>query len=118
MNLRKKCLNGSRILVMGVSYKNDIDDTRESPAYDIIRLLVQKGVLVCWYDPFVDKLENDMERVEKCEFDKETLGKIDCTIIVTGHSNVDYKMLVDNCPLIFDSRNVLKNFKSDNIVRL
>ncbi|HSG27309.1 MAG TPA: nucleotide sugar dehydrogenase [Candidatus Krumholzibacterium sp.] len=118
LNDRKKCMNGAKILIMGVSYKSDIDDTRESPAYDIIRLLQKRGADVSWYDPFVEKLDGDVDDVEEIEYSAGNLDKIDCAIIVTGHKEVDYDMLVKHCPLIFDSRNVLKNFTSENIVRL
>lgn len=118
LNNKKKCMNGSRILIMGISYKSDIDDTRESPAFDIIRLLLKRGSDVCWYDPFVEDIDIEGEAVEKFEYNAEELKSIDCAIIVTGHSNVDYNPLVNNCDLIFDSRNVLKELENENIVRL
>ena len=118
LNKKKKCMNGSRILIMGISYKSDIDDTRESPAFDIIRLLLQRGSDVCWYDPFVDKIDIERGAVKKLEYTAEELKSIDCAIIVTGHSDVDYSPLVQNCDLIFDSRNVLKGLENENIVRL
>jgi UDP-N-acetyl-D-glucosamine dehydrogenase len=118
LNERRKCLNGSKILVMGVSYKKDIDDTRESPAYDIIRLLKKMGADIYWNDPFVEELESENEKAEFLDYDAENVGKMDCAIVVTGHTGVDYSVLVDNCPMIFDSRNVLKGFDSDSIVTL
>ncbi len=119
MNSVKMCMNGAKVLVMGISYKKDIDDTRESPAYDIIKLLLNRGSEVFWYDPFVDRLEEVGEGVRKLEYSPEKVSEMDCAIIVTGHSNVDYSILVENCPLIFDSRNVLKDYKEEkNIVRL
>lgn len=117
MNNKRKCMNGSRILVMGISYKQDIDDTRESPAYDIIRLLVQRKAEVFWYDPYIEAIE-ESEGVSRMDYTPGNLDTIDCSIIVTGHSGVDYSLLVENCGLIFDSRNVLRDFKNDNIVRL
>jgi UDP-N-acetyl-D-glucosamine dehydrogenase len=118
MNERKKCLNGSRILVMGVSYKQDIDDTRESPAYDIIRLLAKMGVEVYWHDPFVEELEREGETAGFLEYDAKKVAGMDCAIVVTGHTSVDYSVLVDNCPLIFDTRNILRKFDAGNIVRM
>ena len=117
LNERKKCINGSVFLIMGISYKEGIDDTRESPAYDIIRLLIQCGANVMYYDPFVDRLDNVPE-VEAFDYIPERIAELDCAIIVTGHRNVDYRPLVERCPLIFDSRNVLKGMEQDNIVRL
>ncbi len=117
LNGMKKCLNGSKILIMGVSYKEGIVDTRESPAFDIIMLLQQYGADVFYYDPYVDSLD-DAPSVERLDYTGENIASVDCAIIVTGHKNVDYKLLVKHCPLIFDSRNVLKGVKNDNIVRL
>lgn len=117
LNSMKKCVNGSKILIMGVSYKEGIDDTRESPAFDIILLLQQYGAEVCYYDPFVDLLDN-APSVDGLEYTAANLAGVDCAIIVTGHKDVDYGLLVEHCPLIFDSRNVLKGVKNDKIVRL
>ncbi len=118
LNQRKKCLNGSKILIMGVSYKKDIDDTRESPAYDIIRLLSRMGAEIYWNDPFVEKLEEEAGSAEFLEYDAGSVAGMDCAIVVTGHTDVDYSLLVENCPIIFDSRNVLRDFDSDSIVTL
>ncbi|MBN1164969.1 MAG: nucleotide sugar dehydrogenase [Candidatus Krumholzibacteriota bacterium] len=118
LNMQKKCLNGSKILIVGVSYKNDIDDTRESPAYDIIRLLHNQGAEIFWHDPYVTKLEERVGAVKQLSLTPDNLKKMDCAIIVTGHSNIDYDLLVNNCALVFDSRNVLRNYKQENIVRL
>lgn len=118
LNERKKCLNGSKILIMGVSYKKDIDDTRESPAYDIIRLLSRMGAEIYWNDPFVEKLEEEAGSAEFIEYDAGSVAGMDCAIVVTGHTDVDYSLLVENCPIIFDSRNVLRDFDSDSIVTL
>ncbi len=118
LNERKKCLNGSKILVMGVSYKKDIDDTRESPAYDIIRLISKMGAEVYWNDPFVEKLEEESNLADFLEYDAKSVAGMDCAIIVTGHTGVDYSVLVENCPMIFDARNVLKEYDSDSIVTM
>jgi UDP-N-acetyl-D-glucosamine dehydrogenase len=118
LNEKKKCMNGSKILIVGVSYKKDIDDTRESPAFDIIRLLRQRCADVWWYDPFVEELDHNLEGVNKFDYSAKELKTIDCAIVVTGHTKVDYDILVKNCSLIFDSRNVLRNFTASNIVRL
>ena len=118
LNNQKKCLNGSKILIMGVSYKKDIDDTRESPAYDIIRLLKKKGADIYWNDPFVEKLEEETGSATQLEYDVGAVAGMDCAIIVTGHTGFDYSLLVENCPMIFDARNVLKEFDSDSIVTM
>ena len=117
LNTKRKCINGSRVLIMGVSYKEDIDDTRESPAFDIMLLLRQYGAEVCFYDPYVETLDGTPD-VERIEYTKERLEEVDCAIIVTGHKEIDYGLLLEHCGLIFDSRNVLKGMSSGNIVRL
>jgi len=117
LNDHGKCIKGSKILIMGVSYKADIDDTRESPAFDIIKLLQIRGAEVYFYDTYVKELE-EVEGVERLDYTPEALRNLDCAIIITGHKNVDYNVLIENCPLIFDSRNVLKGIKKDNIVKL
>ena len=117
LNDQGKCLKGTKILIMGVSYKADIDDTRESPAFDIINLLQQRGADVYYYDSYVENLVG-VEGVKRIDYNGESIKGMDCAIIVTGHHNVDYGLLLDNCPLIFDSRNVFKGVKKDNIVKL
>ena len=117
LNERRKCINGARILILGVSYKEGIDDTRESPAYDIIKLLQYRKAEVMYYDEHVGSLENAGD-VPAFAYTAGNIRNLDCAIIVTGHREVDYRLLVENAPLIFDARNVLKDFKSDNIVLL
>lgn len=117
LNEHKKCVNGSRILIMGLSYKEDIGDTRESPAYDVIHLLKQRGASIHYYDTHITHPQ-EMGDIPAFEYLPGNLKKVDCAIIITGHKDVDYNMLVEHTPLIFDSRNVLKGIKSDNIVRL
>jgi UDP-N-acetyl-D-glucosamine dehydrogenase len=117
LNAQKKCINDADILIVGVSYKEGIDDTRESPAYDIIRLLQHRMAKVSYYDTHVDTLEGITD-VLHFSYTARNIEKLDCAIIVTGHRDVDYRLLVENAPLIFDARNILKDFDSENIVRL
>jgi UDP-N-acetyl-D-glucosamine dehydrogenase len=109
-------VKGSRIHIYGVSYKRDIEDVRESPALDIIHLLQKRGALISFSDPHVAeiRLEDETMLAE----DSAALQKADCVVIVTDHSAFDYKALVDHANLIVDTRNALKGFKSDKIVRL
>jgi UDP-N-acetyl-D-glucosamine dehydrogenase len=117
LNERGKCINGSRILIVGVSYKAGIDDTRESPAYDVIKLLQQRKALVSYYDEHVERLEG-IEDVPRFRYTPREIKRLDCAIIVTGHRDVDYGPLVKHAPLIFDSRNVLGGIERRTIVRL
>jgi UDP-N-acetyl-D-glucosamine dehydrogenase len=115
LNDQSKAVKGSRIHVLGVAYKKDIDDVRESPALDIIQLLERRGGKMSYSDPHVPYIRFD--GLELCS-DEAAIGKADCVVIVTDHSGFDYKGLVDKAPLIVDTRNALKGMVSDKIVRL
>jgi len=111
LNCYGKSVLNSRILILGISYKRDIDDVRESPAFDIIRHLRQKGAKISYHDPFVPQLDFDGEKMKSVELTREYLAKQDCAVIVTDHSNVDYAFVVQHCPLIMDSRNATKSIR-------
>lgn len=113
-----KAVRGSRILMVGIAYKKDIDDVRESPALDILALLGDRGGQLGWHDPWVDALR-DFEHVDKVErLDAESLAGYDCAVVVTAHQNVDYQVLVDHLPRVVDTRDALNGNPADNIVRL
>ena len=117
LNDHSKPLKGSRVHVMGVAYKRDIDDVRESPALDIIHLLGRRGALVTYSDPWVPKINADgivMDAVEPAAAG----AAADCVVIVTDHRDFDYPSLVKSARLIVDTRNALKGVESDKIVRL
>ncbi len=117
LNDHTKPLKGSHVHIMGVAYKRDIDDVRESPALDIIHLLLRRGAKVTYSDPFVPKLKADgveMQAVCICE----GLAQADCVVIVTDHKAFDYGRVVDQARLVVDTRNALKGRDSSTIVRL
>jgi len=118
LNRLKKPVNGSRILILGISYKADIDDTRESPAIDVIDLLKQKGAEVVYHDPYVKESPKELKGVERIELDPEQIRRCDCAAIITGHSGVDYGLVLDNVPVLVDTRNVMKDFASEKIIKL
>ena len=119
LNTNQKSLNGSKILIIGVAYKSDINDFRESPALDIIELLEHAGSNVEYYDPFIPSLSfNDVKLKSIKELDKKNINKFDACAVLTDHSEIDYKLLADNSNLIIDTRNVFKNNNSSNIRRL
>lgn len=118
LNEKGKALKGSRILVSGVAYKADIDDTRESPAIEVILLLLAKGAEVGFYDPFVEKLDLPGV-VMTCEkMEPEVLSSCDCVVITTHHKNMDYDLMLNHSNLILDTRNAFKKIASDKVVRL
>jgi len=112
LNQDRKAVNGSRVLVMGIAYKRDIDDVRESPALDVIRLLEEQGAEVVFHDPYIRTFREDghvRNGIEKLT--KEEVQKADAVVIVTDHRNVDYQFLMDNATLIIDSRNVTSKLR-------
>jgi UDP-N-acetyl-D-glucosamine dehydrogenase len=108
LNADRKPLNGSKILVMGVAYKRDIDDVRESPALDVIRLLEGQGAEVSFHDPFIPVIREDGHIYEGVELTQEVLEEADAVVVVTDHRAIDYQLIMDHASLIVDSRNVTK----------
>ena len=117
LNEASKPIRGSHIHVLGVAYKRDIDDVRESPALDIILLLEQKGAHITYSDPYVAKLGLDHHALTSTDA-LSMAGKADCVVVVTDHSDFDYSGILQRAKLIVDARNAFKNHKSDKIVRL
>jgi UDP-N-acetyl-D-glucosamine dehydrogenase len=118
LNQRKKALNGSRVLVLGVAYKKDVDDLRESPALTIIELLQKHGADVCYHDPYFKRLGRGRKYNLNMDCAPLTdLGKYDCVLIVTDHSNYDYPQIVREAQLVVDTRNATKGIVSPKIVR-
>jgi len=108
LNDRGKAVRGSRVLVLGVAYKKDIDDIRESPAIDIIRLLEKRGATVTYHDPHVALLREDGMEFASVALTPETLAAADCVVVVTDHSAVDYDMVARHAALVVDTRHVLR----------
>lgn len=105
LNEEKKAVNGSRILVLGVAYKRDIDDMRESPALDVIRLLEIQGAKVLYHDPFVPKFREDEHEHSSVALTDSEIESADAVVIVTDHSSVDYQRVVDLAGVVVDTRN-------------
>ena len=108
LNDDKKPVNGSKVLVLGVAYKRDIDDVRESPALDVIRLLEEQGAVVNFHDPFIPIVREDGHVHEGIDLTAEALESSDAVVVVTDHKALDYQFVMDNASLIVDSRNVTK----------
>jgi UDP-N-acetyl-D-glucosamine dehydrogenase len=117
LNDATKPVRGSRVHVLGTAYKRDIEDVRESPALDIIMLLQRMGALVTFSDPYVPRIQMNGDFLNAQEM-LPSIDAADCVVIVTDHSNVDYAAVVERSKLIVDTRNALKRFRSDKIVRL
>jgi UDP-N-acetyl-D-glucosamine dehydrogenase len=117
LNRFRKALNGSKILMLGVAYKQDIDDYRESPALDVIEILEKHGAVVAYYDPWVVEYQHKgkVMKGEK-ELSASLLEEADLVIITTAHSNVDYDLVQKHAKAIFDTKNVMKAIADrDNI---
>jgi UDP-N-acetyl-D-glucosamine dehydrogenase len=105
LNDNRKPVKGSRILVLGVAYKKDIDDMRESPALDVIRLLEERGASVVYHDPHVPSFREDGHERVSVEFNDDELSRADAVVIITDHSVIDYQKVVDRAALVVDTRN-------------
>ncbi len=117
MNRQKKVLNGSRILILGVAYKKDIDDLRESPALTIIELLQQEGAEVSYNDPYIPSIGKGRKydlQMKSAEINE--VGSYDCVLIVTNHSCYDYQRIVAQAQLVVDTRNATKGITAGNVV--
>jgi UDP-N-acetyl-D-glucosamine dehydrogenase len=118
LNQHKKSVNGARVLILGVAYKRDVDDLRESPGLTIIELLQKAGAQVSYHDPyflFIGKGRKYDLQMKRTELEK--LGQYDCIVIVTDHSAYDYKKIVGEAQLVVDTRNATKGIDSPKVVR-
>lgn len=117
LNRYKKSLNGSKVLVLGVAYKQDIDDYRESPALRVIENFEKEGCIVDYYDPFIEVYKyKEQVKEGKSDLTIELLKESDLVVVTTNHSNVDYNFVQKNSKAIFDTKNAMKNVENrDNI---
>jgi len=115
---RGKSLKGAKILVLGVAYKKDVGDTRESPALKIIQILHEKGAEVSYNDPYISRIHMPAGDLESVELSKEWLTAADCVVIVTDHSCYDLGEVAASAKLVFDTRGATRGLGGDNIVRL
>ncbi|HOU46058.1 MAG TPA: nucleotide sugar dehydrogenase [Candidatus Pacearchaeota archaeon] len=121
LNKNNKHLNGLKVLILGVAYKKDIGDPRESAAYDIIPNLQRKGAIVDYYDPYIpefiyfDMYQKVCKTLKRIEYSPEVLKNYDLVMILTDHSNMNYDEIAQNAKLIVDTRNAIKDRKYNNI---
>lgn len=121
LNSHRKAVNGSNVLVLGVAYKRDIDDMRESPALAVIEHLQKRGADVSFHDPYVAEihLEGNGTHMSGIPLTQEVVANADCVIIVTDHRTVDYKWVVENAKLVVDTRNATRPLgENEKIIRL
>ena len=124
LNERERAVKGSRILVLGMAYKRDIDDARESPAIDVYRLLERRGAKVQYHDPYVPSLHGDhgdaKEIARSVPLTDDLVAAADCVVIATDHSCFDYAKIVGKARLVMDTRNATGRLgrKFPNVVRI
>jgi UDP-N-acetyl-D-glucosamine dehydrogenase len=112
LNDVSRSVRGSRVLVLGVAYKSDIEDMRESPALDLIRLLREDGATVSYHDSYVASLEHENLDLASVALTPDTLRSCDIAVIVTDHRNVDYGAVLEHAPIVVDTRNVTRRVRS------
>jgi len=118
LNLHRKSVRGSRIHVLGVAYKAGVNDIRESPALNVMRLLQEKGAQLSYSDPYIPAIREEGFSLDALPLANGYLGTVDCVVILTNHREFDYAYVAANSPLVVDTRNALKGLRADNIIRL
>jgi len=118
LNREHKSVKGSKILILGVAYKKDSDDVRESPALDVMKLLHEKGGEITYHDPHVSQLAFEKQLLHSLSLTAQTLSTSDVVVVVTDHAGFDAREIVRHAPLIIDTRNLTRGIQSDKIVRL
>lgn len=118
LNGAGRCPKGSKVLIMGMAYKRDVDDIRESPAVKITRLLSKMGAKVLYHDPYIPQVIIDGEQYRSVKLAPEVVRESDLVLITTDHSGVDYGMIVENARSIYDTKNALRDYNSPNIRKL
>ena len=113
----KKALKGSKILIVGVAYKRNTDDVRESPALEIIQLLEDEGAQVSFSDPYVAQIRENGRSLNSAPLDPATIADADCVLVVTDHTAVDYQLIANNASVVVDTRNALGSISGEHIVR-
>ena len=119
LNIHKKSINGSEILLLGVAYKENVGDVREAPALDIIEILYRQGAEVIYNDPYVPQIKIGERKWKSLSLNENLLSQADCIVIITAHNDYDYKWIVENAKLIIDTRNATKNLKNkEKIIKI
>jgi UDP-N-acetyl-D-glucosamine dehydrogenase len=118
LNDKQKSLKGSKILALGISYKADTNDTRESPAIEVLRELHEKGAVVSYSDPYVASIKVKNTVIESINLNSEILRSMDCVVLLTDHSTFNYAMIAAESPLVIDTRNALRDFSAPSIISL
>jgi len=118
LNRHAKSVRGARVHVLGVAYKAGVNDVRESPAVVVMRLLAEKGAVLSYSDSYVPQLRAEGVEMDSLPLTNGTLRNVDCAVVLTDHAEIDYAGLVDAVPVVVDTRNALRDVKSEKVIRL
>ena len=118
LNDRRKSLKGSRVLLLGLAYKKDVNDLRDSPAFDVARLLEERGAAVAYHDPYVPSTTLNGRVRSSIRLAAAALKHSDCVVVLTNHSRVDYGLILRHAPVIVDTRNQYAGVRSTKVVKL
>jgi UDP-N-acetyl-D-glucosamine dehydrogenase len=118
INSKSKSLHGAKVLVLGVAYKRDVEDVRESPSLKLIKLLLEKGAKVSYNDPYVASVRISQNNLRSVELTDEQLASADCVVIATDHSCYDSRNIAQKANLVFDTRGATRRLRNKNIIRL
>jgi UDP-N-acetyl-D-glucosamine dehydrogenase len=118
LNSIRRSVNGARILILGVAYKADVNDIRESPALDIMEILLSMGAEVSYHDPHVPRFHLGQEVFESVDASDDTLREVDCAVLVAAHKDLDYPRILEQARLVVDTRNAWRGVSSPKLFRL
>ncbi len=118
LNNIERSVRGSRVLALGVAYKSDIDDVRESPALDVIEILRRMGADVVYHDPYVSSLRIEDSTMESVPLNDETLSGVHCVVVTTAHKGIDYEWVLSKVPTLVDTRNCLPHSNDPKLLRI
>jgi UDP-N-acetyl-D-glucosamine dehydrogenase len=118
LNRSRRAVNGAKVLVLGVAYKKNISDVRESPALDILQLLTKRGAQLSYCDPYVPEVREAGIELKASPFRAATLRKADCVVIVTDHAAFDYKLVAREAKVVVDTRNALKGMNGRKVIKI
>jgi UDP-N-acetyl-D-glucosamine dehydrogenase len=118
LNRHRKSVRGSHIHVLGVAYKAGVNDIRESPALNVMKLLHDKGAVLSYSDPYIPSIREEGLCLDSLPLQNGHLGSVDCVVILTDHRDFDYAAVARSAPLVVDTRNALRGVRGEHIVRL
>ncbi|TMA34002.1 MAG: hypothetical protein E6J79_17260 [Deltaproteobacteria bacterium] len=118
LNRHQKSVRASRVHVLGVAYKAGVNDLRESPALNVMKILTDKGAVLSYSDPYIPAIREEGLCLDSLPLGNGYLANVDCVVVLTAHREFDYRSVAETAPLVVDTRNALQGYRGENIVRL